>query len=485
MEDKFSNALDGVALNQKRKRDTQCDAHLTEVSTPKNLVGDEDQSTEFASRSLVNYYLNYKKSGLPKRLMFYKNGEWLDYHDDVVDFVKKYFKIKKAVVELDLDGQDIVLDFWHMYSVNLRTGLQQPIAWIDEVGRCFFPELFGGSDEEREHEGGESSNKDREIELDAYTEPGYGRLDMDTVHDIFLIGMATFNINDDDIVDIHRISSISMQARLELFHKQVDITKVIHGDANVRYGWFACSKEDLFTMMQYGFGHNALSSFKCIYGFGIHLTAITHPYACVPYCDVDENGVKHLVLCRVIMGKMELLRRGNNQIRPSGCEYDNGVDDIQSPKYYVVWNMNINTHIHPEFVVSFKAPMDAEVDHNIGLITENEHSNESMSNVSENNSSTSDTVNSAGLLTNTRRVPRSPWLPFPMLFAAIRSRISPKQMLVIKAHYALLMAKKISHDDFVMKLRLIVGDNILRSAVTNLQDKGASNDNSNAVTKNV
>jgi hypothetical protein len=78
------------------------------------------------------------------------------------------------------------------------------------------------------------------------------------------------------------------------------------------------------------------------------------------YCDMDENGIKHLVLCRVIMGKMELLRPSNDQCCSSGYEYDNGVDDIQSPEHYVVWNMNINTHIYPEFVVSFKAPLDVE-----------------------------------------------------------------------------------------------------------------------------
>lgn len=39
------------------------------------------------------------------------------------------------------------------------------------------------------------------------------------------------------------------------------------------------------------------------------------------------------------------------------------------------------------------------------------------------------------LLTNTRRGPTSPWLPFPMLFASIRSRVPSKPMLLIKAHY--------------------------------------------------
>jgi hypothetical protein len=78
------------------------------------------------------------------------------------------------------------------------------------------------------------------------------------------------------------------------------------------------------------------------------------------YCDVDENEIKHLVLCRVIMGKMELLRPSSDQHCSSGYEYDNGVDDIQRPEHYVVWNMNRNTHIYPEFVVSFKAPLDVK-----------------------------------------------------------------------------------------------------------------------------
>ena len=37
-----------------------------------------------------------------------------------------------------------------------------------------------------------------------------------------------------------------------------------------------------------------------------------------------------------------------------GEEYDNGVDNVLSPKHYLVWNMNVNTHVYPEFVVSFK-----------------------------------------------------------------------------------------------------------------------------------
>jgi hypothetical protein len=32
-------------------------------------------------------------------------------------------------------------------------------------------------------------------------------------------------------------------------------------------------------MMEYGLGHNGLSASKCIYGAGVHLAAVSHPYA--------------------------------------------------------------------------------------------------------------------------------------------------------------------------------------------------------------
>ena len=79
-------------------------------------------------------------------------------------------------------------------------------------------------------------------------------------------------------------------------------------------------------------------------------------------CDIDENGERHLVFCRVIMGRMELLQPGSSQYYPSNEEFDSGVDDLQEPRQYVIWNMNMNSHIHPEFVVSFKLSAYGEGD---------------------------------------------------------------------------------------------------------------------------
>lgn len=67
------------------------------------------------------------------------------------------------------------------------------------------------------------------------------------------------------------------------------------------------------------------------------------------------------------MGNTELVRLGSKQFHPSSEEFDSGIDDVQNPKRYIVWNMNMNSHIYPEYVVSFKISSDTE-----GLLAETE-----------------------------------------------------------------------------------------------------------------
>ena len=74
--------------------------------------------------------------------MFYENGEWLDFPKDVVDLVKKDLEVKKAAVEIESNGYHLLFDFLHLHKVDLKTGLQQPIALIDEAGCYFFPEIL-------------------------------------------------------------------------------------------------------------------------------------------------------------------------------------------------------------------------------------------------------------------------------------------------------------------------------------------------------
>lgn len=63
-----------------------------------------------------------------------------------------------------------------------------------------------------------------------------------------------------------------------------------------------------------------------------------------------------MLLCRVILGKMETVAPGSKQYHPSSKEMDTGVDNLQFPRRYVVWSAYMNSHIFPVYVVSFKAP---------------------------------------------------------------------------------------------------------------------------------
>jgi len=59
-----------------------------------------------------------------------------------VSMAKKDLRVKRSATEVVFNGNNYVLDFFHMMLLDLKSGMQQPIAWIDEAGKCFFLEVF-------------------------------------------------------------------------------------------------------------------------------------------------------------------------------------------------------------------------------------------------------------------------------------------------------------------------------------------------------
>lgn len=78
--------------------------------------------------------------------------------------------------------------------------------------------------------------------------------------------------------------------------------------------------------------------------------------------DVDEKGLVHLVLCRVILGNLERVQPESEQFQPSSGSFDNGVDNFQNPNYYIIWDVNMETHILPEYAVSFRLHSEVKGD---------------------------------------------------------------------------------------------------------------------------
>ncbi|CAL5428360.1 unnamed protein product [Camellia sinensis] len=311
-------------------------------------------------------------------------------------------------------------------------------------------------------------------------------VDLDIVKSMFVVGMnPSLNAN---ILEINRCSGNVMQTRWEIFHKQIEITQRYRGDPNVRNAWFASTKDALLSIMTYGLPHCGLKT-KATYGFGVHLAAVKCALTSASNCDVNENGIQHMVFCHVILGNMELVHPGSRQFHPSSENFDSGVDDLQNPSHYIVWNMNMRTHIYLEYVVSFKTSHSAKEalvgkgsrfdvpgvttcqDHH-GQLQLDSSSVETERNFHRRRDTGAKSQgNTPNIGSTTSKTSKSPWMPFAILFDAISNKIDPKDMKLLNIHYDLFRSKKINRDDFIKKLRLIVGDQLLRSMITGLLRK--------------
>ncbi|KAG8084252.1 hypothetical protein GUJ93_ZPchr0010g8132 [Zizania palustris] len=381
------------------------------------------------NRQIIHSYQNFMSSALPMRILLRQGGDWKDFPEQIVKLAQVDFKTKKTVTEGGYQNQLFFLDFVHMTFIDSKTGLQRPIAWIDENGKQYFPELFaegqtlyrkkdfdngnnvyitvepngtqemngrfGALESSAESSNCESSTDDvssakraraeksfprektgdvgetigenepltllptpcRFLPQDKLGEQSRAQLAIGAVQKLLLQGLDTV-LGSKDIVGIYRTPVLDnyREFRFNLFKKQVERTKCKRGNANVRYAWLACSKSTVDEMML-----NGVLQFKkpvkCPdYGIGMLLAPANCSNNCVNYSDVDENGIVHMMLCRVIMGNVEIVHHGSKQHQPSNEYFDSGVDDLKNPQHYIIWDMNLNSHIYSEFVVTIKLP---------------------------------------------------------------------------------------------------------------------------------
>ncbi|KAL5724883.1 hypothetical protein ACHQM5_008092 [Ranunculus cassubicifolius] len=578
MEVESAKVLDNgrkIVVDMKRKRSARCMAYFTGAAcsdarcsardeSPEGpfkqadrLIDSDDCKSSFepnVKKSLVRNYSNFMKSELPKRVLFYENEEWSDFPESLIGLLIEDFKMRKAAIEVEFRGSRSLFDFLHMILVDLKTGLQQPIAWIDESGSCFFPEIYSANDDLHEcfQSGGKEShsilfsdpynnnNNAHEIKLQLEIEvstdgtlkmeectegsshikrlkvaenpnnceqvrddvnvvvdtkevideskpchslpPTNGKLTSDAVRHMFMKGMGSSFCADDVQYSFGRMAD----ARLELFEKQVEITKKYRGNANVRFAWLPSSKESASKILMHGLGCvSQLPKPDLSFGIGVHLSSLNCSYTSASYCDVDENGVQHMVLCRVILGNMELVRPGSEQNLPSSENFDSGVNDLRNPEHYIIWNMNMATHIYPEYAVSFKklspnARDDSDSQIAVSGVT-NSSSQEKLQPVSSPVGSvgnrrqipdvmeTSKGRNSGRMFAG--RPPKSPWMPFAMLFKAIEDKVPFSKMKLVYQNYSLFRTNKITRDELVQRMRWAVGDALLRAAIISLQGK--------------
>ncbi|KAJ0527738.1 putative poly(ADP-ribose) polymerase, catalytic domain, RST domain-containing protein [Helianthus annuus] len=163
----------------------------------------------------------------------------------------------------------------------------------------------------------------------------------------------------------------------------------------------------------------------------------------------DEDGIKHILLCRVLLGKTELVSRGSKQSHPSSEDFQSGVDDLVSPKKYIVWSSQMNTHILPEFVISFKT----------------------LTSMNSQPFQECDQVPKLDGVPVCVKKPISPWIPIPELIAALSKILPPKAIKEITQFRRSYIEHKIPRCDMIRGIRKITGDRLLLTVLKNFNEQ--------------
>ncbi|WOK92262.1 hypothetical protein Cni_G00953 [Canna indica] len=339
------------------------------------------------SNTLIREFKSFKSSSAPARILFFRNGSWIDFPPAVFDALRREFVAGKTAFELPIAGYSYVFDFLAMSQVDMETGVSNSIAWIDARDRCFFPAL--AVDERRNlprfdkgaspaasfecdsaecHREAQISVDSREssavVSLDQPRWPGTQALGdgdryFNVIEKLFVSSLLRFAPNT-AITAIHKCSHSGPLAasRLKAFQLQAQMTKAARGDAKIKFGWYGASMTEVAAVVAHGFGQPNNERLGSIArGVGVHLSAPQSPHstALLAKAGAVPGEERHMMLCRVIMGRAERVEAGSAQYHPSSEEFDSGVDDVANPRWYVVWSTHMNTHILPEFIVSYNS----------------------------------------------------------------------------------------------------------------------------------
>lgn len=276
---------------------------------------------------------------------------------------------------------------------------------------------------------------------------GLVRLDEeDRLHDLIknrlFEGLGSVGLHT-KIVAIHRnsYSTVMGQARIRSFQiYSRAMEKKCEGNANIKYAWYGSSRDGIAKILSYGFGHGGEVENNGMYGCGVYLSPDDSPLESFNSSSVDHDGIQHILLCRVLLGKMEAVHPCSEQSNPSSDEFDSGVDNLLAPKKYIVWSTHMNTHILPEYVISFKSPPCLK-----GFLKSQDLP---------------------------LRKPTSPWMPFSSLISVLSKYLPPSTINLITKHHCDHREKKISRHELIQRVRQLTGDELLIRVIKCFRTKG-------------
>ncbi|KAJ3674064.1 hypothetical protein LUZ60_006056 [Juncus effusus] len=442
--------------------------------------------------AMVQEFKNFKNSSEPSRFLFFQNGSWSDCSSEVFKQLHDGFVHGKATLEVEIDGNLFIFDFLRKIKVDSQTGATNSIAWIDTTGKCFFPKItLDGSKSiapksdnsiqtENDSNSSSNSNPKRRIRETIIDNNRFEERTDESPEISSSISNSTISqgsnwkntqiVNREDkfykVVEKLFLAGISRSSvatryvvtrvqkclhmgpigalRLKAFQNRVQVFKSLRGEKCVKFGWYGTDLKDLESILEFGFGksNNDLLGDKA-HGIGVHLSPPHSPFASAMVAEEDENGERHIMLCRVITGRAERVGPGSTHYHPSSIEYDSGVDDVNNPNWYVIWNMYANTHIIPEYIVSFK--IDKE---NRGVSVQN----------GERVKRPSVVAHSTNLL-----------LQFPNIISAMKASLPRSSIQTLHLSFIRYKEGKINKDTFIRVLRSVAGDKLLVATIRKIR----------------
>eukprot|EP00271_Cylindrocystis_brebissonii_P005044 TRINITY_DN16995_c0_g1_i1.p1 TRINITY_DN16995_c0_g1~~TRINITY_DN16995_c0_g1_i1.p1 ORF type:complete len:560 (-),score=53.29 TRINITY_DN16995_c0_g1_i1:613-2292(-) len=128
----------------------------------------------------------------------------------------------------------------------------------------------------------------------------------------------------------------------------------VRGSANERLAWHGAPFENLEQIVSKGFKLSSEGRNGRLYGQGVYFAPERQAHTSAEFALPDGNGEKHMLLCRVIVGAIEAVPFESVQRGPSSPAFDTGADNASDPTRYVIWEDDVNEHVLPTHVVSFK-----------------------------------------------------------------------------------------------------------------------------------
>lgn len=253
------------------------------------------------------------------------------------------------------------------------------------------------------------------------------REDLESIERNFLAGMG-WAAGETYVVAVHKYSTsgLTRRARFEAFRVFLgEMAQKCGGNANIRSALYGGSRDEIAQIVAHGFSTGGA-------GNCVQLVPALFSLAAALSSDVDGGGLRHVLLCRVIMGrKIQLVPSGSNQVGP---EFDSGVDSLTNPTRFLVSSDFTNSRICPDLVISFEAP---------------------------------NCLNAQGSNASASR--RHNIITVGVLMGMLGRFLSPSQKNIVRKLVHDFQAKKISQNELIRQLRLGVGDKVLAAAVKSIK----------------